>query len=639
MSITIPYPGGKGRLSRTFVSLLPKHGRTFVEPFAGKGNIFWEAASQGLKYREWWLNDTVTFRFFHAIKHAGHKLKVPTRSRTEYERQREASVRGDLNAILLEPYLSFSGGGYFAAGCKGGTGRDKNYGGVSAAGYESTIHECHRIMKKTEPRVTSLDWRKMALERLTEEDVVFLDPPYPDSNVRSYSDDTVDYDELVETLLRARFRWMLCGYLHPLLCRLGEPVWAKDVKLLCVRGEEEGRTECLWSNFIDRSKRHVLPPQFQNKLRNLADAASLSFADLDAKVDDRLQAVADDLTALLPYLLEVHRRLSAPGKRRDLRNGAPADLTWSAWVQSKRSRLGRSLRTIQYLLRGRTETSQRRQALAQRRAELRYEPDLTIAINKVHCGDSVTLMDKMQAGSVGLIVTSPPCNLRNSTGNGMKAHSFGAIWETPKLLDGYDSHDDAMPYDEYVKWQRECLSSMMRVLREDGAIFYNHKWRVQDGLLQDRSDIVSGFPVRQIIIWHRNGGLNFNEGYFLPSYEVLYLICKPDFKLAPAANAVGDVWRISQETDNPHPAPFPVELARRCIASTMSNVVLDPFMGSGSTAIAAESCGRNWIGIDNSPDYCKLANQRIQVARDLRRSDSRTVALTDDELNATKVLQ
>jgi site-specific DNA-methyltransferase (adenine-specific) len=628
MSITIPYPGGKGRLARTIVSFLPKRGRTFVEPFVGKGNIFWEAARQRLEYRDWWLNDIATSRFFHAIKHAGHKLRVPTRSRTEYERQREASISGDLNAILLEPYLSFSGGGYFTAGCKGGTGRDKNYGGVSAAGYENAIHQCHDIMRKTQPRVTNLHWRKMGLERLREEDVVFLDPPYPNSNVRSYTEDTVDYDALVETLLRAKFRWVLCGYLHPLLCPIGEPFWAKDVKLLCVRGEEEGRTECLWSNFIDRSKRTVLPPMFRNKLRNLADAASLSFPALDAQIDQRLQTVVNDLNALLPYFLEMHRRLSAPGKRTDLRGGAPADLTWTAWVESKRKRLGRSLRTIQHLLRGRTEASQSRQALAQRRAELRYEPNSTISVNKVHCGDCIQSMDKMQAGSVGLIVTSPPYNLRNSTGNGMKAPSYGAMWETPKLLDGYDSHDDAMPYDEYVKWQRDGLAAMMRLLREDGAIFYNHKWRVQDGLLQDRSDIVKGFPVRQIIIWDRSGGLNFNSGYFLPTYEVIYLICKPNFQLAPRANAIGDVWQIPQETDNPHPAPFPVELARRCIESTTAELVLDPFMGSGTTAIAADACERSWIGIDISREYCAFANQRIKAARRLRQPSA-----ADDNLD------
>jgi modification methylase len=202
------------------------------------------------------------------------------------------------------------------------------------------------------------------------------------------------------------------------------------------------------------------------------------------------------------------------------------------------------------------------------------------------------------------------------------------MWETPKLIDGYESGDDAMPYGEYVKWQRKCLTAMMRLLRDDGAIFYNHKWRVQDGLLQDRSEIVKGFPVRQIIIWHRNGGLNFNDGYFLPSYECLFLICKPKFKLAPGANAIGDVWRISQETDNPHPAPFPVELARRCIESTRAELVLDPFAGSGTSAVAAELCGRSWIGMEISQQYCKMANERIKAARKL--NGSRLLAYHED---------
>jgi site-specific DNA-methyltransferase (adenine-specific) len=237
-------------------------------------------------------------------------------------------------------------------------------------------------------------------------------------------------------------------------------------------------------------------------------------------------------------------------------------------------------------------------------------------LNKVHCGDCEELMSKIPAGSVDLVVTSPPYNLRNSTGGGLRNGS-GGKWESAALLNGYAESDDAMPHEEYVAWQRRCLTAMMRLLPQNGAIFYNHKWRVQAGLLQDRSDIVSGFPVRQIIIWQREGGINFNPGYFLPTYEVIYLICKPEFKLAPKANAVGDVWRIPQEANNPHPAPFPVELAQRCIESTTAKVTLDPFLGSGSTAIAAEACRREWIGIEVSKDYCKLANERIQAARKL----------------------
>ncbi|MDX1471783.1 MAG: site-specific DNA-methyltransferase [Flavobacteriaceae bacterium] len=235
-------------------------------------------------------------------------------------------------------------------------------------------------------------------------------------------------------------------------------------------------------------------------------------------------------------------------------------------------------------------------------------------LNKVHCGDSIELMNKMPAESIDVVVTSPPYNLRNSTGNGMK-DGRGGKWSNAKLINGYESHHDAMPHDKYVEWQRNNLKAMMRVLRKDGAIFYNHKWRVQGGLLQDRHDIVEGFPVRQIIIWKRSGGINFNPGYFVPTYEVIYLICKEDFKLAPKANAIGDVWHIPQESKNPHPAPFPVELAQRCIESTNGGIVLDPFLGSGSTAIASEVSGRDWIGIDISKNYCKLAKERIEVSR------------------------
>ncbi|MCE2517832.1 MAG: site-specific DNA-methyltransferase [Alphaproteobacteria bacterium] len=223
-------------------------------------------------------------------------------------------------------------------------------------------------------------------------------------------------------------------------------------------------------------------------------------------------------------------------------------------------------------------------------------------------------MGKFQDHSFKTIVTSPPYNLKNSSGNGMK-DGRGGKWPKASLIDGYNRHHDQMPHQDYVRWQRDCLSEMMRVLRPDGAIFYNHKWRVQNGLLQDRADIVAGFPVRQIIIWKRAGGINFNPGYFLPNYEVIYLICKPEFKLAPKANAIGCVWEISQESKNPHPAPFPVELAKRCLSSVEAGPVLDPFMGSGTTAIAAEECGVPWVGIDNSDDYIEMAKQRLLNAK------------------------
>lgn len=232
-------------------------------------------------------------------------------------------------------------------------------------------------------------------------------------------------------------------------------------------------------------------------------------------------------------------------------------------------------------------------------------------INKIICGDVIKTMKQIPDNAVDLVVTSPPYNLKNSTGNGMK-DGRGGKWANASLQKGYSHHDDCMPHKEYVKWQRDCLKEMMRVIPDNGAIFYNHKWRVQGGLLQDREDIIHGFPVRQIIIWKRKGGLNFNRGYFLPTYEVIYLIAKPKFKLLPKANSYGDVWEFTQEMKNEHPAAFPINLIDRIISSTDAKIILDPFIGSGTTAISAINFKRQYIGIDISPEYCKMAKNRIK---------------------------
>ena len=238
---------------------------------------------------------------------------------------------------------------------------------------------------------------------------------------------------------------------------------------------------------------------------------------------------------------------------------------------------------------------------------------MRLELNKIHLGDCIEVMKALPSESIGTIVTSPPYNLKNISGNGLKNKWDKGKWKNVALADGYDGHGDNMPHNEYVGWQRECLSEMMRLLKPNGAIFYNHKWRVQKGLIQDRSDIVSDFPVRQIIIWERDGGLNFNKYFFLPNYEVIYFITKPECVLVPGANKIGCVWKISQERNNPHPAPFPVELPKRCIESLMNGPVLDPFIGSGTTAIAAMELGLDWIGIEKSEQYKKAAEERINL--------------------------
>lgn len=231
---------------------------------------------------------------------------------------------------------------------------------------------------------------------------------------------------------------------------------------------------------------------------------------------------------------------------------------------------------------------------------------IVFAPNTISCGDAFELLVQMPAACVDLCVTSPPYNL------GMRKKTLSR-WKNAALRDGYDKHQDNMPEEAYITWQRSILAEIMRVLKDTGALFYNHKGRVKNGLWQDRAEIVQGFPVRQVIIWKRQGGINFNRGYFLPTYETIYLIAKPAFVLAPKANALGDVWEIGQERNNPHPVPFPVELPKRCISACRGEIVLDPFMGSGSTAVAAAQLGWKFIGFDNSEKYCHMARERLEI--------------------------
>ncbi len=237
--------------------------------------------------------------------------------------------------------------------------------------------------------------------------------------------------------------------------------------------------------------------------------------------------------------------------------------------------------------------------------------DIQAALNNIIHGDCLAVMRSLPDKCIDVIITSPPYNLLNSTGNGLKLNTRTGKWKNAAIKEGYNQYNDNMPYSDYVSWQKECLAQMVRIIKDDGAVFYNNKNRVQNGLMQDRGEIVRGFPLRQVITWKRKGAINFNPGYFLPTTEQIYMICHKQFKLAKGANKFTDVWEIAQEMNNPHPAPFPEELIDRIVQSTTGRIICDPFCGSGTTAVSAKKFGRDFIMIEQSRKYCELAEARI----------------------------
>lgn len=232
-------------------------------------------------------------------------------------------------------------------------------------------------------------------------------------------------------------------------------------------------------------------------------------------------------------------------------------------------------------------------------------------------GDCLEIMATIPDESYGLAVTSPPYNLLNSRGGGMRPGA-ASKWRHAKYRDGqgYDQYRDNVPEQDYQEWLYLALAEVMRILRPDGAAFVVFKWRQQYGLIQDRREVFNRLPVRQILIWQRPGGINFNQGYFLPNYEVIYLLANPAFRLAPGANGQGCIWKHEPDYDNDHPAPFPLSLARQIVAATPDNgAVIDPFAGSGTAGVAAVSQGRDFLGIDVSEQYCQQARARIAQAQ------------------------
>jgi modification methylase len=237
-----------------------------------------------------------------------------------------------------------------------------------------------------------------------------------------------------------------------------------------------------------------------------------------------------------------------------------------------------------------------------------YEQD-GITIYHGDCRDVLPLLPL-----VDLVFTSPPYN-KNRRFDGTWQ---GIVTETCKgsrFRGGYGVHTDDMPMPEYESWQRDTLRALWGVLSDDGAIYYNHKPRIINGELWMPTTLNPGLPLRQIVIWDTGAGINFMPGAYIPAHEWIMLFARPSFRFVERrASALSDVWRFHPASTKDHPAPFPIELAQRAISSTNAAVVLDPFMGSGSTLLAAQREGRCAIGIELDEQHCETAVRRLSQA-------------------------
>jgi len=236
--------------------------------------------------------------------------------------------------------------------------------------------------------------------------------------------------------------------------------------------------------------------------------------------------------------------------------------------------------------------------------------------------DDFLKVDYISRDSIDLIVTSPPYNVDIE----------------------YEGYRDNIPYEKYLEFTEKWLRTAYELLKPDGRMCLNipldkSKGRTGEGFQSVYVDVVSiakkvGFKYFSTVIWNESNisrrtawgsFASASAPYVIAPVEVIVLLYKHSWK--KLRDGISDItpeefkqWTLGLWTfsgENPkrvgHPTPFPLELPIRCIKlfSYVGDIVLDPFVGSGTTLIAAYLLKRKAVGIDISRTYCEIAKNRL----------------------------
>ncbi len=203
----------------------------------------------------------------------------------------------------------------------------------------------------------------------------------------------------------------------------------------------------------------------------------------------------------------------------------------------------------------------------------------------------------------------------------------------------YDKYDDNKEYDVYVEWTEKWMKICKNVLADNGSFYIaiGDEYAAEIRMIARKI----GLNMRNWIIWHYTFGQQTRKKFARAHTHIFYFTNHPknfvfndeDIRMPSArqliyndkrANKRGkipdDVWRYSRvcgtfkERMRWHNCQMPISLLARIIkaSSNPGDIVLDPFNGSGTTTLTAALLGRNYIGIDISENYVKLAKQRIK---------------------------
>jgi len=233
--------------------------------------------------------------------------------------------------------------------------------------------------------------------------------------------------------------------------------------------------------------------------------------------------------------------------------------------------------------------------------------------------DNILTTKELKEKSIDLVVTSPPYNVG---------------------ID-YNSHDDNLTYEQYLEFSKKWISRCFDWLKDDGRFCLNIPLdKNKGGHKSVGADLTiiakkAGFSYHSTIVWNEGNisrrtawgsWKSASAPYVIAPVELIVILYKKSWKKTSGSRKsnitkqefmdwTNGLWTFSGESKKKvgHPAPFPIELPRRCIKlfSFVGDTILDPFVGSGTTLIASYLENRKGVGVDIDKGYCQLIKKRL----------------------------
>lgn len=254
-----------------------------------------------------------------------------------------------------------------------------------------------------------------------------------------------------------------------------------------------------------------------------------------------------------------------------------------------------------------------------------------IELNKIYNEDCFDTMSKMTDGSVDVVLTSPPYNTSRKGATNLETHAAR-----------YEQYEDCMTDKEYIAWTARLFEAFDKILKPNGSVLYNlsysseNTWMLWNLIahLQQHTP----FMVADCIVWKKKSALpnNVSANKLTRICEFVFVLCrKTEFMTFNCYKGVSssrektgqvmynNIMNFIEAPNNDescpiHKATYSTEFCRKLmmVYTKEGDIVYDPFMGTGTTALGCVIDKRQYIGSEISERYCEWAERRLKVETD-----------------------